>query len=484
MPEEMVSIPIRGRVDRPQPGETSRTMPDQVGNVAGATTEEIHDRLLVTSGKEHEDEALEKVIVLWLGGMGCDGCTISTLGATEPSVEELLTGSIPGVPMMVLHHYAASIESGDHFTHSLEKAERGELDAPFVIVYEGSVADENLTIEGEPWAAEGALPTWAPTDQRRRVPTAEWLRRLAPGAAAVIAIGTCATWGGVPAAEGNPTGSMSVMDFLGEDYRSSFGLPVVNVPGCAPLGDNFTETVSMLLLFLNDRAPLPEFDELGRPAWLFQDTVHRRCPRAGWYEEGAFVEEFGDKECLVEVGCWGPVVNCNITERGAVGHMGGCMVAGGPCIGCTMPGFPDKFAPFYKTPPGSQLSTAMSRLVGSFVRPLRRLSQHERNRETSWTKSRQVPSGWGLDMDTTTLAHRTVEYFYDKLQYLNAARPGRQKKVAQYRSGWRTPAERAYGDHYQHLPAERLEAGRERGAPHRRGLTPAAEGFDTPVEER
>ena len=61
------------------------------------------------------------------------------------------------------------------------------------------------------------------------------------------------------------------------------------------------------------------FDELGRPAWLFAQTVHQHCPRAGYYEEGTFAKEFGDKECLVEVGCWGPVVNCNIVERGAEG---------------------------------------------------------------------------------------------------------------------------------------------------------------------
>ena len=64
----------------------------------------------------------------------------------------------------------------------------------------------------------------------------------------------------------------------------------------------------------------------------------------------------GDPECLVEIGCWGPVVNCNIVQRGAMNHMGGCMKAGGMCIGCTMPGFPDKFAPFYKTPPGAIVS--------------------------------------------------------------------------------------------------------------------------------
>ena len=471
MPDQMVMFSLRAKIAEPLPEERSRELPNQVGNVAGATTDELAERIIQSSDREHRKGPLKKVTVFWLGGMGCDGCTISTLGATEPSVEELLTGSIPGLPLVVLHHYAASIESGDHFTHSMKQAVEGELAHPYVVVYEGSVADEHLTADGEPWAAEGALPLWAPFEERSRVPTTEWLARLAAGAAAVIAIGTCATWGGIPAAEGNPTASMSVMDFLGQEYRSAYGLPVINVPGCAPLGDNFTETVAMLLMFLNQQGPLPEFDELGRPAWLLGETVHRHCPRAGWYEEGTFAKEYGEKECLVEIGCWGPVVNCNITQRGAVSHMGGCMVAGGVCIGCTMPGFPDKFTPFYKRPPGSKFSAVGSRLLGSFVRPLRRLSQRERNREPRWQE--EVPSGWALEYDTTTITHRVIEYFYHKLQYFGAEPPGRQQEVEKYPSGWITPAEQAYGDRYQTLPAKRLEIARKRGAPQRLGLMPA-----------
>jgi hydrogenase small subunit len=480
MPQQMLTVKIQGSLAKPIEGETSRLLPDQVGNVAGATQDELVDRLIETGGREIMSGPLKKVIVFWLGGMSCDGCTISALGATEPSVEELMVGAMPGMPSMVLHHYAASIESGDHFTHSMEMAEKGELDAPFVIVYEGSVADENLTLNGEPWAAEGALPTWAPFEERRRIPSAEWLTRMAPKAAAVIAIGTCATWGGIPASDGNPTGSMSVMDFLGQEYRSYFGLPVINIPGCAPLGDNFTETVAVLLLFLNKQAPLPEFDNLGRPRWLFEETVHRKCPRAGWYEEGTFAKEYGDKECLVEIGCWGPVVNCNITERGAVGHMGGCMVAGGVCIGCTMPGFPDKFTPFYKKPPGSSASTMASRVSSLFVRPLRRMTQLERNREPRWKDN--VPTGWALHYKKTSTTHQIAEYFYDKLQYLGGVRPGRRKDVEKYRSGWITPAESHYGEDYQTLPEKRKEAAQKRGKPWRKGLVPATEGFDAEIE--
>ena len=203
----------------------------------------------------------------------------------------------------------------------------------------------------------------------RPYPTAKMLRDLAPASAAVIAVGTCATWGGIPAALGNVTHAMATMDFLGKDFRSALGLPVVNIPGCAPLGDNITETIVAVLMFLAGVGPLPEVDELGRPAWMFQDTVHRNCTRAGNYEEGIFADKYGDRECLVELGCWGPVVQCNMTSRGAIGHNGGCMNTGGICIGCTMPGFPDAFAPFYKKPPGRFLSATTSRLTAVSFAP-------------------------------------------------------------------------------------------------------------------
>jgi len=201
---------------------------------------------------------------------------------------------------------------------------------------------------------------------------------------------------------------------------------VINIPGCAPIGDNFTETVFAIFLFLQGLGPLPAFDELGRPAWLFNETVHRGCTRAGFYEEGTFAKEYGDKECLVEVGCWGPVVNCNIVSRGAINHMGGCMKAGGVCIGCTMPGFPDKFAPFYKTPPGSIISTTASRGVGAVIRRLRRLSSREANREHRWDVLHDVPSGWGHVEAQTTL-DKVVKFFYQQWQFMNSKRPGRPR---------------------------------------------------------
>lgn len=374
-----------------------------------------------TKRKDLQLGPLKTVHAFWLAGMSCDGCTISIAGASAPTLEDLLTGTIPAMPQLILHHPVLSVDAGEEFIHSFRAAERGEIDAPYVVVFEGSVPDERLAApHGGYWAALGADNLGG--DVRRQIPTAEWLSRLAPGAAAVIAVGTCATWGGIPAATGNPTNAMSVMDFLGADYRSTTGLPVINIPGCAPVGDNMTETIAMTLLFLQGLAPLPEFDELGRPAWMFTETVHQRCVRGGYYEEGLFAQHYGDKECLVEVGCWGPVVQCNITSRGAINHMGGCMNTGGICIGCTMPGFPDRFAPFYQTPPGSLVSTNTARTYGAVVRRLRRMTMAYHNREPRWDKEGRVPSGWGKVQEPSVMK-AAMHTLYEKLQFWSAPKP-------------------------------------------------------------
>ena len=359
---------------------------------------------------------LEKVHAFWFAGMSCDGCTVSVTGAQAPSVESLLLGAHPGLPRVILHHPVVNIESGPAYLRAHEDAIKGELDAPYVIILEGSISDETTAHpHGGYWSGQGEEP-WGEGGELRTVSTDEWIARLAPGAAASIAIGTCATWGGIPAAHGNPTGAMSLMDFLGKDYSSALGVPVVNIPGCAPVGDNFTETVAAILYFLQGFGPLPEFDALGRPAWLFGETVHRHCVRGAYYEEGDFADEFGDRECLVEIGCWGPVVNCNITSRGAINHVGGCMNSGGACIGCTMPGFPDKFTPFYKAPPGSLVSATASRALGKMIRPLRMYTNDHLNREVRWDVEGTVPSGWSAERLEPGGVREVGHKLYDKLR--------------------------------------------------------------------
>ena len=167
-----------------------------------------------------------------------------------------------------------------------------------------------------------------------------------------MAVGTCATYGGIPAMKNNPTGAMGLPDYLGWKWKSKAGLPVVCIPGCPAQPDNMTETLLYLALHLAGLAPAPELDEQLRPKWLFGRTVREGCNRAGFAEQGDFATEYGsDHRCLVKLGCKGPVVKCNVPIRGWVNGIGGCPNVGGICMACTMPGFPDKYMPFMDADP-------------------------------------------------------------------------------------------------------------------------------------
>src|SRR6516225_3256798 len=123
---------------------------------------------------------LKVVHAFWLAGMSCDGCSIAAVGATSPSVEDLLSGTIPGVPRVVLHHSVLSVESGEEFIRNYEMAEKNELGAPYVVIYEGSIADERIAAAtGGYFSAMGARKQADGTSQP--IPSAEWLKRLAPG---------------------------------------------------------------------------------------------------------------------------------------------------------------------------------------------------------------------------------------------------------------------------------------------------------------
>jgi hydrogenase small subunit len=321
---------------------------------------------------------VKEVHVVWLtAGLGCDGDTVSITAAEQPSVEELLLGAIPGLPRVHLHNPVLAPQTGDEFMDFFYQAERGAID-PFVFVVEGSIPNEEIKSEGY-WAAQGTDPhTGQP------ITTCEWIDRLAPKAWAVVAIGTCATYGGIHAMAGNATGCMGLADYLGWGFRSYSGIPVVNVPGCPVQPDNFMETLLYLLYQAAGLSPMIPLDDQLRPTWLFAKTVHEGCDRAGYYEQGDFATEYGSPKCLVKIGCWGPVVNCNVTKRGWMRGTGGCPNVGGICIGCTMPGFPDKFMPFMDEPPGSSVSTRAVGVYGGAIRALRGITNTTVNKEPKW----------------------------------------------------------------------------------------------------
>ncbi|MGI8921250.1 MAG: hydrogenase expression protein HypE [Solirubrobacteraceae bacterium] len=334
------------------------------------------------------------VSVVWMtSGLGCDGDSVALTAATNPSLEELLRGAIPGMPGVVLYNPMLAYETGADFMRTWYEAEAGRLN-PFVLVLEGSVPNEQINGEGH-WAGLGVDP-----DSGQPITTNEWIDRLAPKAAAVIAIGTCAAYGGIPAMRNNPTGAMGLRDYLGWDWTTSRGVPIVNLPGCPVQPDNITETLLYVSLQIAGMTPPIDLDDQGRPAWLFKRTVHEGCDRAGQGAHGKIAERFGDDNgCLIKLGCKGPVVKCNVPVRGWMNAMGGCPNVGGLCIGCTSPGFPDRFMPFMEPDRLGLLAARTARFsYGALTRYLRdRAMRNKYEVEPEWRRpSDELETGFQL----------------------------------------------------------------------------------------
>jgi hydrogenase small subunit len=341
--------------------------------------------------KTQRDPAVKEVHVLWMpDGLSCDGDTVSVTAATQPSIEDLIMGAIPGLPKVHLHNRVlAYSQGGEEYMQTWYDAAEDRLGAPFVLVIEGSIPNEDIKQEGY-WAAVG-------NDKQTGQPITlcDWIDRLAPKALAVVTAGTCAAYGGIHAMAGNPTGCMGLADYLGWNWRSKAGIPIVNVPGCPVQPDNMTETLLYLLYQAAGLAPMIPLDDMLRPTWLFGKTVHEGCDRAGYYEQADFANEYGSPKCLVKIGCWGPVVNCNVTKRGWMAGIGGCPNVGGICIACTMPGFPDKFMPFMDEPPGALMSSGMIALYGRVIRGLRSMTNTTVNKEPKWRhRGRELTTGY------------------------------------------------------------------------------------------
>jgi len=167
------------------------------------------------------------------------------------------------------------------------------------------------------------------------VTNVEMLKEVAEGAAAIIAVGTCAAYGGLPHAAPNPTGAVPVAEIVKEK-------PVVNVPGCPPIPVVITGVLAHFLTF----GRLPELDGLGRPLAFYGNSIHDRCYRRPFYERGQFAETFDDEGarkgwCLFRLGCKGPITrNACATTKWNNGTSFP-IESGHGCLGCSEPDFWD-----------------------------------------------------------------------------------------------------------------------------------------------
>ncbi|MDQ6819997.1 MAG: hydrogenase expression protein HypE, partial [Actinomycetota bacterium] len=152
--------------------------------------------------------------VLWMTtGLSCEGDSVAMTSATNPSLEDIILQAIPGMPKVVVHNQVIDYAVGQEYAQAWFDAEDGKLD-PFVLVIEGSLGNEEINGEGH-WTGFAVNP-----ENGQPITMNEWMDRLAPKAAAVVAVGTCATYGGIPAMKNNPTGAMGVPDYLGWNWKS------------------------------------------------------------------------------------------------------------------------------------------------------------------------------------------------------------------------------------------------------------------------
>ena len=256
---------------------------------------------------------------------------------------------MPGLPKIAVHWPLIDFECGpvggaDDFIEWFFKADRGELE-PFVLVVEGSIPNEAIKREGY-WCGFGNNPE---TDQP--MTTSEWLDRLgAEGAGRPRG-------GDLRLLRGHPRHGRQPDRRDGSARLPGLGLAVqgrnpdrlrarVPDPPRQPLRDH-----PYLLYQATGQAPMIPLDDSLRPQWLFGATVHEGCDRAGYYEQGDFATEYGSPKCIVKLGCWGPVVKCNVPKRGWINGVGGCPNVGASVSAAPCPGFPDKFMPFMDEPP-------------------------------------------------------------------------------------------------------------------------------------
>ncbi len=263
--------------------------------------------------------------LIWLKGGACSGNTMSFLNAQQPSVIELITD----FGIRILYHPTVGLEIGEQVNEVLNEAVSGTVPVD-VFVFEGTV------IQGS--QGTGNMNYFAGRVMK------DWVEDLAKVANYVVAIGDCATWGGIMAVPPNPSESTGMQfhkkekgGFLGSNFKTKSGLPVINIPGCPAHPDWMTQ---ILVAIATGRAEEVLLDDFHRPKTFFTDFVQTGCTNANAFSEhfeGGFGKRGG---CLFyEVGCRGPMTRaaCN---RILWNRTSSKTRANHPCLGCTEPGFP------------------------------------------------------------------------------------------------------------------------------------------------
>jgi hydrogenase small subunit len=257
--------------------------------------------------------------VLWLNFQECTGCTESFTRADHPSVAQAVLESIS------LDYHETLMAAAGKQAEDARAAAIKESRGKYILIVEGAVP----TAEGGIYCTMGGKAG------------VDVVRETAEGAAFVVAVGSCAYFGGLPSAYPNPTSAKGVDQIVK-------GKPIVNIPGCPPIGDVIMATIVHFLLF----GKPPRLDAEQRPLFAYGRVVHEMCRRSWQFERGEMAVDFGDEAhrsgyCLYALGCKGPVThNACPVMRWNMGTSW-CVGAGHPCVGCTERNFCDKLTPIY-----------------------------------------------------------------------------------------------------------------------------------------
>jgi hydrogenase small subunit len=257
--------------------------------------------------------------VIWLSFQECTGCTESLTRSYSPTLESLIFDAIS----LDYHHtlQAAAGSAAEQARMQAMKAAEGK----YLLLVDGSI----------PVKDGGVYSAFAGVSNQ------DMLKEAAKGAAAVVSIGTCASFGGIPYAHPNPTGAVPVSEIVKDK-------PIINVSGCPPIPEVITGVLVYYLTF----GTIPELDAHGRPKAFFGDTIHDRCYRRPFYDQGKFARTFDDEGarngwCLYELGCKGPTTYNACATTKWNGGVSFPIQSGHGCLGCSEPNFWDKGS-FYR----------------------------------------------------------------------------------------------------------------------------------------
>jgi hydrogenase small subunit len=281
--------------------------------------------------------AARRQSVIWLSFQECTGCTESLTRSYAPTLENLIFDFIS----LDYHEtlMAVSGEAAEEARKQAMAANKGK----YIVVVDGSV----------PMKDGGVYATIAGKTNH------QILEDTVKDAFAVVAVGTCAAFGGLPKANPNPTGAVAISTLVGAK-------PLINISGCPPIPEAMTGALAYVLSF----GKIPELDHLGRPKAFFGETIHDRCYRRPFYERGEFADSFDDAGarqgfCLFKVGCKGPVTYNSCATVKWNGGVSFPIQSGHGCLGCSEPDFWDQGG-FYR-PLSTPLGAMGPALAGAAI---------------------------------------------------------------------------------------------------------------------